>query len=337
MVVLTPNNKIYYCTDCNFISDNIKWNILTQSAFTNISSIALNDNRLFLLGSSGIIKTRNNFTNPISLWNTIEMPKDDTSFKYMDAQYNHLVAIGSLTNFIYHKDITSTGFSQGWTIIDKSKIMNSIKVTLHGYLGKAGPNELYQCRFPCDGSNGNMWNLINSDLTSSINANSEVISLVKDNTLFLCDSTCSPGSMNQLSDNFLENGTVIDYVYPRLEALPTLVPFSQVKSKLDETVSKINSKITDYQTVTANINNINTKFKQFMEKQAVFDDDYKLLNDQRNELVNQVMTKIGVSNSEKFEDLLLENIMGEVKEKINIRDDEKKKEFIKTSSLIIAL
>lgn len=337
MVILTSNNKIYYCTDCNFISGNIKWIILNQSAFTNISRIALNDNRLFLLGSSGIIKTRNDFTNPISLWNTIEMPRDDNSFKYMDAQYNHLVAIGSLTNFIYHKDITPTGFSQGWTIMDKSKIMDSIKVTLHGYLGKTSSNELYQCRFPCDGSNGNMWNLINSDLTSSINANSEVISLVKDNTLFVCDSKCSSGSMNQLSDPFLENGTVIDYIYPRIEALPTLVPFNQVKSKLDQTVSKINNKITDYQNVTNNINNINQKFQQFMATQAVFDNDYQSLNNQRNELVNQVMTKIGVSNREKFEDLLLENIMEAVKEKTNIRDDEKQKPFIKTSSLIIAL
>lgn len=337
MVVLTPNNKIYYCTDCNFISGNIKWNVLTQSAFTNISRIALNDNRLFLLGSAGIIKTRNDFTNPVSLWNTIEMPSDDNSFKYMDAQYNHLVAIGSLTNFIYHKDITPTGLSQGWTILDKSKIMDSIKVTLHGYLGKTSPNELYQCKFPCDGSNGNMWNLINSDLTSSINANSEVISLVKDNTLFSCDSTCSSGSINQLSYPSFENGTVLDFVYPRLEALPTLVPFDKPKSKLDQTISKINNKITDYQNVTNNINSINKKFQQFMDKQVVFDNHYQQLNDQRNDLVNQVMTKIGVSNTEPFEDLLLENIMGGVKEKINIREDQQTNQVIKSSSLIIAL
>lgn len=337
MVVLTPYNKIYYCTDCNFVSGNIQWKSINNNLLSQISRIALNDNTLFVLDANGLIKALNDFSNIASRWNTLEMPSDDNSFKYMDAQYNHLVAIGSLTNFIYHKDITPTGLSPNWTIIDKSKIMNSIKVTLHGYLGKTSPNELYQCNFPCDGSNGNMWNLINSDLTSSINANSEVISLVKDNTLFLCDSKCSSGSMFQLSDPFLENGSVVDFVYPRIEALPTLKGINEAKSKLDQTISKINTKISDYQNITNNINNINKKFQQFIDKQAVFDNDYQPLNDQRNQLVNQVMTKIGVSNTEKFEDLLFENIMGSVKDKINIRDDEQENQFIKSSSLIIAL
>jgi hypothetical protein len=340
LIVLTTDNKLYYCINCNFISGNISWLELQTKNFSIISRIALNNNIIFILDNEGVIKTHNNFTNPRSQWTTLEMPIDDSSFKYMDAQYDHLVAIGSLTNFIYHKDITPTGLSQNWTIIDKSKIMNSIKVTLHGYLGKTSPNELYQCKFPCDGSTGNMWNLINSDLTSSINANTEIISLVKNNTLFSCDNICSPASMTPLSDPAkysLFSGQVLDFVYPKIEVLPTLSPLDESKSKINQTNDKIKNKVTEYQNITTDIDNINKKFQEFMNKQSIFENDYKKLNDQRSKLVSEVMSKIGVSNVESFNDLSLENIMSDVKEKINIKEDERIKKGILSTNLIISL
>jgi hypothetical protein len=338
MVVLTNDNKIYYCMNCNLISGTITFVELNldTSGITNISRIAMNNNRLFLLSNGGLIKTRDNF-NITSDWTTITMPSDDTSFKYMDAQYNHLVAIGGLTNFIYHKDITPTGFSQGWSIMDKSKIMNSIKVTLHGYIGKTSPNELYQCKFPCDGTTGNMWTLINSDLTSSINANSEVISLVKNNTLFSCDKMCSPASMTALSDPTKYNlfsGQVVDFVYPTLEILPTLAPLYEAKSKVTETSDKIKNKINDNQIITTDIGSINNKFKEFMDKQSIFYIDYTDLSNQRDILVKQVMEKIGVSNVEQFIDI--NNIMSKVNGKIKIKEDESTKSVLNTN-LIIAL
>jgi hypothetical protein len=339
MVVLTTDNKIYYCMNCNLISGTIKWDILNldNSGIANISRIALNNNRLFLLSNGGLIKTRDNF-NILSEWATIKMPSDDSLFKYMDAQYNHLVAIGELTNFIYHMDITSglpTNWT--WTLMDKSKIMNSIKVTLHGYLGKTSPNELYQCKFPCDGSTDNMWKLINSDLTSSINANSEVISLVKNNTLFTCDTMCSSGSMTALSEPTKYNlfsGQVVDFVYPKLEILPTLAPLYEAKSKVTKTSDKIKNKINDNQIITTDIVSINNKFKEFMDKQSAFYTDYNDLSNQRDILVKQVMDKIGVSNVEEFSNI--ESIMSEVNGKIKIKEDESTKSVLNTN-LIIAL
>lgn len=336
MVVLTTDNKIYYCMNCNLFLGTIKWDKLNldTSDITNISRIALNDDRLFLLSNGGLIKTRDNF-NITSNWTTITMPPDDTLFKYMDAQYNHLVAIGGLTNFIYHKDITD--LSKDWTIMDKSKIMNSIKVTLHGYIGKTSPNELYQCKFPCDGTTGNMWTLINSDLTSSINANSEVISLVKNNTLFSCDKMCSPASMTALSDPTKYNlfsGQVVDFVYPTLEILPTLAPLFEAKSKVTETSDKIKNKINDNQIITTDIGSINNKFKEFMDKQSIFYTDYTDLSNQRDILVKQVMEKIGVSNVEQFTNI--GDIMSKVKGKIQIKEDESTKSVLNTN-LIIAL
>jgi hypothetical protein len=342
MVILTTDNKIYYCMNCDFISGNIKWELINNNLFQKISRISLNDDRLFVLGDgSGLIKTSNDFSNPFPKWTTIAMPSDDTSFKYMDAQYNHLVAIGALTNFIYHKDITPSGLSQNWTIMDKSKIMNSIKVTLHGYIGKTSPNELYQCKFPCDGSTGNMWNLINSDLTSSINANSEVISLVKNNTLFSCDTMCSQGSMTALSDPTKYNlfsGQVLDFVYPKLEILPTLAPLDEAKSKVNQTSDKIKNKIDEYQSITNGVDSINKKIQQFKNIQYQFDMNYNTLSNQRDKLVDEVMNKVGVSNVEQFADqVLLKNIMNKVKKKVSVRSDEKEKEGAFRSSLIVSL
>jgi hypothetical protein len=341
MVVLTPDHKIYYCMNCDLISGNIKWESINNNFFSQITRIALNDNTLFVLGAGGLIKARNNFSNIASRWTTLEMPSDDTSFKYMDAQYNHLVAIGSFTNFIYHKDITPTGLSSNWTIIDKSKIMNSIKVTLHGYLGKTSPNELYQCKFPCDGSTGNMWTLINSDLTSSINANSEIISLVKNNTLFSCDNICSPASMTALSSPTQYNlfsGQVLDFVYPTIEVLPTLTPLDEAKSKVNQTNDKIKNKVAEYQTITTDIDSINKKIQQFDTIQSQFDNNYNNLINQRDILIEQIMGKIGVSNVEKFADqILLENIMNKVKEKVNIRGDEEIKKGVLSTNLIVSL
>lgn len=344
LVVLTPEDKILYCTNCNLISGNIEWNVISNS-FGSISRIALNDNKLFVLYSNGIIGFMDNFTNPRSRssWNVIEMPPTDRSFKYMDAQYNHLVAIGSLTNFIYHKDITPTGFSANWTIIDKSKIMNSIKVTLHGYLGKTTPNELYKCKFPCDGNKADsMWTLINNDLTSSINANSEIISLIKNNTLFSCDEICSPASMLPLSNPLkynLDNAQVLDFIYPKLDILPTLAPLDESILKVNQFDDKIKDKINKHQTVETKINDINNKIQQFLTVQSQFENNYNTMRNQRDQLISTVMNKIGVSNQEQFSDsILLENVMGHVKEKINIHSDEQEiKKGGLTSNLIVAL
>ncbi len=342
MIVLTTDNKIFYCEGCDLISGNIIWSQIEKPQnITNISRIAFNNNKIFILDENGIIRTTNlNTSGSQTLWNNIEMPNGESSFKYMDAQYNHLVAIGSLTNFIYHKDITN-GISANWTIIDKSKIMNSIKVTLHGYLGKTGPNELYQCKFPCDGSTDNMWNLINSDLTSSINANSEIISLVKNNTLFTCDKMCSPASMTPLTDPekySLFSGQVLDFIYPRIEILPTLAPLTELKTKLNNTDDKIKNKINEYQELDNNIDSINKKIQQFMSVQNQFDANFNYLATKRDKLVDEVMKNIGVSNVEKFEDqVLLQNIMNKVKEKVSVRSDEETKKGIIRSNLIVSL
>lgn len=339
LIVLTTDDKIYYCINCDLISGNIKWELLNIGN-QKTSRIAMNDNILFLLSDDGLIKMLNDFSNPTSM-TTLEMPKDDNSFKYMDAQYNHLVAIGALTNFIYHKDITELGLSNGWTIIDKSKIINSIKVTLHGYLGKTSQNDLYQCNFPCDGASGNAWNLINSDVTSSINANSEVISLVKNNALFSCDKMCSPTSMLELSDPTkynLFNGQVLDFVYPKIEILPTLVPIDEAKSKLNQTTNKIQNKTDEYQNIITGVDSINTKIQQFQNIQGQFDINYNTLTSKRDKLVDEVMNKIGVSTVEQFQDqLLLNNIMNKVKEKVNVRNDEKLKKGLFRSNLIVAV
>jgi hypothetical protein len=337
LVVLTTDDKIYYCINCDLISANIKWELLNIGN-QKTSRIAMNDNILFLLSDDGLIKMLNDFSNPTSM-TTLEMPTDDTSFKYMDAQYNHLVAIGSLTNFIYHKDITD--LSKNWTIMDKSKIMNSIKVTLHGYLGKTSPNELYQCKFPCDGSSGNTWNLINSDVSSSINANSEVISLVKNNALFSCDKMCSQTSMLELSDPTkynLFNAHVLDYKYPKLEILPTLVPIDEAKSKLNQTTNKIKNKMDEYDSIIIGVDSINTKIQQFKNIQDQFDINFNTLSSKRDKLVEEVMNKIGVSNVEQFQDqLLLNNIMNNVNEKVNVRNDEKLNKGLFRSNLIVSL
>jgi hypothetical protein len=337
LVVLTTDDKIYYCINCDLISANIKWELLNIGN-QKTSRIAMNDNILFLLSDDGLIKMLNDFSNPTSM-TTLEMPTDDTSFKYMDAQYNHLVAIGSLTNFIYHKDITD--LSKNWTIMDKSKIMNSIKVTLHGYLGKTSPNELYQCKFPCDGSSGNTWNLINSDVSSSINANSEVISLVKNNALFSCDKMCSQTSMLELSDPTkynLFNAHVLDYKYPKLEILPTLVPIDEAKSKLNQTTNKIKNKMDEYDSIIIGVDSINTKIQQFKNIQDQFDINFNTLSSKRDKLVDEVMNKIGVSNVEQFQDqILLNNIMNNVNEKVNVRNDEKLKKGLFRSNLIVAV
>jgi hypothetical protein len=344
LVILTSDNKILYCNNCDLISSNIVWNELATNTLSSpsLSRIAINNNKIFVLYGNGLISMRNNFNNSTinSPWTNVELPEGESSFKYMDAQYNHLVAIGSFMNFIYHKDITETGLSTNWTILDKSQLMESIKVTLHGYLGKTGPNELYQCKFPCDGTTDNTWNLINSDITSSINANSEVISLVKNNALFSCDKTCSSSSMTQLSEPTkytLYNGMVVDFVYPKLELIPTLAPLDE--SKVPEVGGKINDSLSKYQIIQNKFGDINQKMTRFSNVQSDFDNTYNNLNNQRNTLINTIMGKIGVSMVEKFEDQLsLNSVMNKVNKKITIRgDEEEEKKGALSTSLIIAL
>lgn len=340
MVVLTNDNKIYYCVNCDLISGDIKWNQLELPAnISTISRIALNNEQVFIL-SNGVVSSKN-LTEDVE-WKSVNMPVQDTTFKYMDAQYDHLVGIGSLTNFIYHKDITTNGLSPNWTILDKSRIMNSIKVTLHGYLGKSGANELYQCKFPCDGVADNRWNLINSDLTSSINANSEVISMIKNNTLFSCDKNCTKDSMQSLSDPAkynLYSASVIDFVYPKLEILPILKPLDE--TKLQEVDGKIKNMIDKHQTISNIFNTINQKMQQFNNGQLNFNNDFNNLSQNRNDLIKYIMNKIGVSYVEEFSDEVkvntLSNMINKISTKISLKNDEKEKRGNIRTNLIIAL
>jgi hypothetical protein len=335
MVVLTNDNKIYYCMNCDLISGDIKWNQLElPTDMASISRVALNNQQVFVL-TNGVVRSKNLTSE--SNWESVAMPAQDATFKYMDAQYDHLVGIGSLTNYIYHKDITSSGLSANWTILDKSKILSSIKVTLHGYLGKGDADELYQCKFPCDGVADNKWNLINSGLSSSINANSEVISMIKNNTLFSCNKNCSPDSIQALTDPNkynLYSGSVIDFVYPKLELLPTLAPLDE--NKLVEVDGKLKNKINTHQEIDKIFTNINQKLQQFDNSQLKFNNQFNNLSQIRNDSIKSIMNKIGVSYVEEFSDSL-GNVMDKINTKITTKKDEKEKKGNIRTNLIIAL
>jgi predicted transcriptional regulator len=136
----------------------------------------------------------------------------------------------------------------------------------------------------------------------------------------------------------LFNAHVLDYKYPKIENLPTLVPIDEAKSKLNQTTNKIKNKMDEYESIIIGVDSINTKIQQFKNIQDQFDINFNTLSSKRDKLVDEIMNKIGVSNVEQFQDqILLNNIMNNVNEKVNVRNDEKLKKGLFRSNLIVAV
>jgi hypothetical protein len=247
-----------------------------------------------------------------------------------------------------------------WDIIDKSKIIIDVKITLQGYIGKTSENKLYKCSFPCKGSGTDRWSLTNetdfgqNDVISSIEANSEIISIIKNNDLYTCDNTCSSNTLTKESNvskqNYsLESGGVIDYIYPKIELLPAITPLpSGMISDINTSLTQKNNK---YDSVMNLLDNIKDKVATFKTKQQNFDNQFNNLKNQQKQIVDNIINKVGLREGfgtiEKIKidrvvstpnpDIKLIDINHKIQQKVKLRGNEPTPHASTGDSVIIAL
>jgi hypothetical protein len=303
-IILTNSKKIYYCNNCNFVNKtNIDWKpieTLYNGNRLNIKSIGYDDisKKLFLLTVNGMLLI-NDYMMYGGVWQPINLPSEDKMFLDFDAHNGYVVGVGSYTKFVYLGDVLKIKQTPvPWTILDKSKIINKVKITKHGILGKKTDNDLFLCIFPCDGKANEKWTLINDEFSSNINATSEIISLVRENSLFVCDKTCNlqnkPRQISFTNDIKLSSGSVIDYIIPDIEPRPTVNPFDpslaikinteltksiDSQNKIKETVVGLGDKIEKLSSKTTELN------KKLLESES-----------ERKQTVDDLMGSLGLQN-----------------------------------------
>jgi hypothetical protein len=289
LVILTDDNKIFYCNNCDLSGFNINWKELKVEGKGIIKMISIDKysgNRLFLLNEQGAVFFNNNMINN-GEWKTINLPAEDLKFKYIDS-YNGLFAgIGDYTNFVYYVEIVNiTSIPVPWTIIDKSKIMNEIKITQYGFLGKSGPDGMFLCTIPCDGNGNRKWKQLNNLVSSSIDANTEIISLVKNQALYKCDTLCSPNSITPLTfnDKFnLYKASVIDYKFPTINRVDAVPPVDN--TILNQLNASIQENIKTHGDIKDAIQEINQKI-DYLDKNK------QLMYEKLNPVINSTNDKV---------------------------------------------
>ncbi len=321
LVILTADYKIYYCDNCNLFLGNVNWTQLKHT-FTTINSISLDTettNKVVILTTSGEIwicddfisyKTNVPVTDP--QWVKIVLPTTtgDSKFKFMDAQYGSIVGIGNNTNFIYYKSLNDAKKNKGnWTILDKSRLMTSIKITLNGYYGKSAENEIYRCDFPCKGSGVDKWTkldnrVINDPITNSINANRELLSIMRNNSVYSCDkNTCSRSNLLQESSTskyYLDKGKLLDFVYPELDRLSKIDPLpTNEVANMNKQIDEYNA---NYDKVKQALVKVEDKISKFNTEQNKFNVIFESLSKQREQIIKTLIHKIGVKQ-EGFENI----------------------------------
>ncbi len=363
LIILTSNNKIYYCNNCNLFNNNVIWNNLIMTNQGTITRIALDrqlGDKLFVLNSQGQVHVCNNILYN-RIWNQINLPAEDLTFKYIDSNNGLFAGIGTYTNFVYYVDVSLVSQNPvPWVILDKTKMINQIKITPYGFFGKTNDNDLYLCKVPCDGNAEEKWRLINSSINSSINSNSEIISIIKDNSLFTCNNTCSSNSLNQLTFNNkinLFSGSVIDYKFPIIVKVPEVPPVDN--SILTKITNSMNKDKNTYSSIQDQINDINKKTIQLNEIEKLLSNNLQISQQERDNIIKSLMNNLGLEVqpplgtpvSETFYNLpktksefgymniQKNNLLAETKKKINFidRNKGKEKKEIKVDNLIITL
>ena len=306
-IILTDAKKIYYCNNGDFINNNYSWSPIKTTLngnMLNIKMIAFDNilgNKLFILSENGNVYINDNIISG-GMWQLINLPIEDRVFNYIDSDNGYFAGVGKYTNFTYLIDISIIKNTvPSWIVLDKSKLINKVKITKHGVLGKTGDNDLYLCTFPCDGKADETWRLINNTFSTSVDANTEIISLIKDNSLFTCNKTCEINTLNQLTftnDVRLLSGSVIDYIFPGVTPKPSVVPF-------DETlVTKVNNELEgnlQAQTQTqSELEKIKNKIGGLSETESKLHN--KMLESQinRDQTVDKLISTLGFQNTYNF-------------------------------------
>ncbi len=303
-LILTNSKKIYYCNNCNFIDKtNIDWKLITtiyNGKYLDIKSIGYDDitKKLFLLTVNGMLLL-NDYMMYGGVWQPIILPAEDKVFQDFDTHNGYLGGVGLYTKLVYLVDVAQIKQTPvPWAILDKSKIINKIKITKYGILGKKTDNDLYLCIFPCDGRANEKWTLINDEFSSNINANSEIISLIRENSLFTCDKTCNlqnkPRQLSFTNNIRLSSGSVIDYVVPPIEAKPTVTPFNP--SLATKVSTELSTYIDSQNQVKTNIDSISNKIDKLDSTGDQL--NKKIIESQttRSQAVNDLMGSLGLQN-----------------------------------------
>lgn len=303
-IILTDAKKIYYSDKDDFINNKYSWkqvNTILNGNMLNIKMISYDNilgNRLFILSEIGNVYMNENIIRG-GIWQLINLPIEDRVFKYIDSNNGYFAGVGKYTIFTYLIDISiiKTPVPK-WVILDKKKLINKVKITNNGILGKTDDNDLYLCTFPCDGKIDQTWKLINNTFSTSVDANTEIISLVKDNSIFTCNKKCDINTLSQLTftnDIRLSSGSVINYIFPTVSSKPTVNPFDE------KLVTKVNDELERnleaQRQNQSDIERLKNKIGGLSDSESDLND--KMLESQinRDQAVDKLITTLGLQNT----------------------------------------
>jgi hypothetical protein len=366
LIVLTELNNIYYCNQCDLLSGRIRFTkLVIPTSVTNIRSISLDTettNKVVILADTGIASNQiyacDNFTMPRSpVWTEIKLNgiTQDTSFTSIDAQYGQIVGIGKTTNFIYRKTLLNAIKNTGvWDILDKSKMIQYVKITSNGYYGKTSDNKMVKCDYPCTGNGVDKWSAIENDffndsLTNIISENLNIIAYNKSNKLYSCDRNNCSFTSNQQESNLesdaydISKGKAITFVYPSLIRSPQIdpLPVNEIE-KINKNLDSYNE---SYNNLQVSLNKLLDKISLFNNVQDKFKTDLNKLRSDRDIIIDILNSKIvpPPTSISTFVDLPpiqpvnFSAIKEQIKSQIDSQSTDPKEKIVMNDSLIIAI
>jgi len=321
MLIILNTNKnndyIYYINNPNL---NIDGQIIVNKINFfipqfRIKSIALDstiNNNIFVL-----LKKINNSTELYILKNfdvninnnkeLISIPSNENYFIDFDAKYGKLVGIGNKTNFIYQTDINKTNLDNNfknaiWNILDKNQQLVNIKITLYGYVGQDINNKVYLC----NQFNNYKWTLMNNlppnSTVSNIKGTSSQgisLSINLNNNIFLYIYDEKENQLKLVENNEIYNAVIIDYIYPVIPTVPSLVPLDTASTIVNTDNIQNNSNL-KYQQMLTLLNEIKENINQYYQRQLDFNN--KDLNDKIQKRTENI-TKFKIDIGEPFENI----------------------------------
>jgi len=317
--IIENTNQISYCNNCDLSSEYSmnKINLFGEINNTPINNIAFDQeggNTLFILLNNNKLYILKNFDTALSTILISTFPLREDYFINFDAKYGKLVGIGNKTNFIYQTDINRTNLSNNfknatWNILDKTRHIFDIKITLYGYIGKGWDGKFYLC----NQFNNYKWTLITDLPQNSVISNIEGISsegismtinLDNNNYLYIYDESKSQFTqITTLNDEIKLNQTkVIDYIYPVITTVPELEPLDTASMVANNDNIK-NEKNEKYGQMINLLTEIDKKINAYYTNQQKFNENEldKKIND-RNQ--NIVQFKKDIGKSEAFANII---------------------------------
>ncbi len=274
LIILNIDNRIYYCKNCKIHTGEVAWTrliisntygLMTQISYdgtNNILFLRNRDKRIAYCSGIGTTRVTINFLNP---------PTNEYLFDDMDVTTGKIAVIGGYTKFLYLGEYSNSANvrTPTWSVIDKSKTITSVRVGLKGLLGQDSNQTAYFCQFPCSLKGNNKWVQISDDVVSSISANANLLSIVKNNSIYACKDSCTKDNFAKSNQIGVYTAKAIDYLYPTIEIQES--PFNNLPQiKLNSRSTKIDSYSTSINNLLVNIQNNITTFKTRQEQFQVF-------------------------------------------------------------------